>query len=54
MPSPRANTSSLIDLFTKFNLSVEDLVALSRVGKPDPVIDPQYKMELDKLCSLMG
>lgn len=29
MPSPRANASMLIDLFAKFNLSVEDLVALS-------------------------
>ncbi|KAH1082645.1 hypothetical protein J1N35_022406 [Gossypium stocksii] len=29
MPSPRANATSLIDLFTKFNLSVKDLVALS-------------------------
>ncbi|KAK9285740.1 hypothetical protein L1049_024939 [Liquidambar formosana] len=29
MPSPRANASALIDLFSKFNLSVEDLVALS-------------------------
>ncbi|XP_061339413.1 peroxidase 17-like [Gastrolobium bilobum] len=29
MPSPRANASSLIDLFQKFNLSVKDLVALS-------------------------
>ncbi|RAL45796.1 hypothetical protein DM860_009660 [Cuscuta australis] len=29
MPSPRANATYLIDLFTKFNLSVQDLVALS-------------------------
>lgn len=29
MPSPRANATSLIALFTKFNLSVQDLVALS-------------------------
>ncbi|KAB2617485.1 peroxidase 17-like [Pyrus ussuriensis x Pyrus communis] len=29
MPSPRANASSLIDLFGKFNLSVKDLVAFS-------------------------
>lgn len=29
MPSPRANATSLIDLFGKFNLSVKDLVALS-------------------------
>ncbi|XWS29563.1 hypothetical protein CRYUN_Cryun24cG0039500 [Craigia yunnanensis] len=29
MPSPRANASSLIDLFSQFNLSVKDLVALS-------------------------
>ncbi|KAA8546780.1 hypothetical protein F0562_003209 [Nyssa sinensis] len=29
MPSPRANASSLIDLFDKFNLSIKDLVALS-------------------------
>ncbi|CAI9109525.1 OLC1v1009359C1 [Oldenlandia corymbosa var. corymbosa] len=29
MPSPRANASYLIDLFSKFNLSVKDLVALS-------------------------
>lgn len=29
MPSPRSNASYLIDLFAKFNLSVEDLVALS-------------------------
>ncbi|XWS44962.1 hypothetical protein CRYUN_Cryun15aG0095000 [Craigia yunnanensis] len=29
MPSPRANASSLIDLFNQFNLSVKDLVALS-------------------------
>lgn len=29
MPSPRANASSLKSLFTKFNLSVQDLVALS-------------------------
>ncbi|KAE8722359.1 Peroxidase 17 [Hibiscus syriacus] len=29
MPSPRANASSLIDLFSKYNLSVKDLVALS-------------------------
>ncbi|KAL5538905.1 hypothetical protein UlMin_046117 [Ulmus minor] len=29
MPSPRANASSLITLFEKFNLSVKDLVALS-------------------------
>ncbi|WCJ31926.1 Peroxidase superfamily protein [Euphorbia peplus] len=29
MPSPRANASTLIDLFAKFNLSVKDLVALS-------------------------
>lgn len=29
MPSPRANASALIDLFTRFNLSVKDLVALS-------------------------
>ncbi|XP_075655639.1 peroxidase 17-like [Castanea sativa] len=29
MPSPRSNASYLIDLFNKFNLSVEDLVALS-------------------------
>ncbi|XWS41607.1 hypothetical protein CRYUN_Cryun17cG0096600 [Craigia yunnanensis] len=29
MPSPRANASSLIDLFSRFNLSVKDLVALS-------------------------
>lgn len=29
MPSPRANASSLIDLFQKFNLTVKDLVALS-------------------------
>lgn len=29
MPSPRANASYLIDLFSKFNLSVQDLVALS-------------------------
>ncbi|KAL2905751.1 Peroxidase 17 [Bienertia sinuspersici] len=75
MPSPRANASSLIDLFTKFNLSVEDLVALSSShsigkarcfsivfrlynqsgsGKPDPAIDPHYRMELDKLCPLGG
>ncbi|OMO56154.1 Plant peroxidase [Corchorus capsularis] len=29
MPSPRANASFLIDLFSQFNLSVKDLVALS-------------------------
>lgn len=29
MPSPRANASSLIDLFQKYNLTVKDLVALS-------------------------
>ncbi|GKV23459.1 hypothetical protein SLEP1_g33179 [Rubroshorea leprosula] len=29
MPSPRANASYLIDLFSQFNLSVKDLVALS-------------------------
>ncbi|XP_030527388.2 LOW QUALITY PROTEIN: peroxidase 17 [Rhodamnia argentea] len=29
MPSPRANASSLVDLFAKYNLSVKDLVALS-------------------------
>ncbi|VFQ90835.1 unnamed protein product [Cuscuta campestris] len=29
MPSPRANATYLINLFTKFNLSVQDLVALS-------------------------
>ncbi|TKY68236.1 Peroxidase 17 [Spatholobus suberectus] len=29
MPSPRANASSLLDLFQQFNLSVKDLVALS-------------------------
>lgn len=29
MPSPRSNASYLIDLFAKFNLSVEDMVALS-------------------------
>ncbi|XP_019182536.1 PREDICTED: peroxidase 17-like [Ipomoea nil] len=29
MPSPRANSSYLIDLFGRFNLSVKDLVALS-------------------------
>ena len=29
MPSPRANASMLIDLFARFNLSVQDLVALS-------------------------
>ncbi|KAI4353620.1 hypothetical protein L6164_002554 [Bauhinia variegata] len=29
MPSPRANASSLIELFQKFNLSIKDLVALS-------------------------
>ncbi|EYU23961.1 hypothetical protein ABFS82_12G014600 [Erythranthe guttata] len=29
MPSPRANASSLITLFAKFNLTVKDLVALS-------------------------
>lgn len=29
MPSPRANATALITLFKKYNLSVEDLVALS-------------------------
>ncbi|KAK9130104.1 hypothetical protein Sjap_010591 [Stephania japonica] len=29
MPSPRANASALINLFNRFNLSVQDLVALS-------------------------
>ncbi|VFR02537.1 unnamed protein product [Cuscuta campestris] len=29
MPSPRANSTYLIDLFSRFNLSVKDLVALS-------------------------
>ncbi|KAL8475136.1 hypothetical protein ACS0TY_031531 [Phlomoides rotata] len=29
MPSPRANASSLITLFSKFNLTIKDLVALS-------------------------
>nr|GLL38575.1 peroxidase 17-like [Ipomoea trifida] len=29
MPSPRADATTLIDLFSKFNLSVKDLVALS-------------------------
>ncbi|KAL1291258.1 hypothetical protein HN51_059806 [Arachis hypogaea] len=29
MPSPRANATTLIDLFHRFNLSVKDLVALS-------------------------
>ncbi|XP_010273002.1 PREDICTED: peroxidase 17-like [Nelumbo nucifera] len=29
MPSPRANASYLVDLFSQFNLSVKDLVALS-------------------------
>ncbi|XP_058096899.1 peroxidase 17 [Magnolia sinica] len=29
MPSPRANASTLINLFSKFNLSITDLVALS-------------------------
>ncbi|CAK9170847.1 unnamed protein product [Ilex paraguariensis] len=29
MPSPRANATFLVDLFSKFNLSVKDLVALS-------------------------
>ncbi|GJW22468.1 peroxidase 17 [Tanacetum coccineum] len=29
MPSPRANASTLIDLFAKFDLSIKDLVALS-------------------------
>ncbi|XP_059624231.1 peroxidase 17 [Cornus florida] len=29
MPSPRANASTLIDLFGRFNLSIKDLVALS-------------------------
>jgi peroxidase len=29
MPSPRANASTLIDLFQRFNLTVKDLVALS-------------------------
>ncbi|KAK8586672.1 hypothetical protein V6N13_085699 [Hibiscus sabdariffa] len=29
MPSPRTNATSLIDLFSKYNLSVKDLVALS-------------------------
>ncbi|XP_021758489.1 peroxidase 17-like [Chenopodium quinoa] len=75
MPSPRANASALIDLFAKFNLSTEDLVALSGshsigkgrcfsitfrlynqsgTGKPDPAIDPLYRMELDKLCPVDG
>ncbi|XP_071740310.1 peroxidase 17 [Rutidosis leptorrhynchoides] len=29
MPSPRANATTLIDLFARFNLSIKDLVALS-------------------------
>ncbi|KAK8717345.1 hypothetical protein V6N13_044616 [Hibiscus sabdariffa] len=29
MPSPRANATSLINLFSQFNLSIKDLVALS-------------------------
>lgn len=29
MPSPRANASSLIELFKKYNLTIKDLVALS-------------------------
>lgn len=29
MPSPRSNATYLIDLFSRFNLSVQDLVALS-------------------------
>ncbi|XP_057807147.1 peroxidase 17-like [Salvia miltiorrhiza] len=75
MPSPRANATSLIALFTKFNLSVQDLVALSGShsigkarcfsivfrlynqsgsGQPDPDIDSQYRVELDKLCPQGG
>lgn len=73
MPSPRANASTLIDLFQRFNLTVKDLVALSGShsigqgrcfsimfrlynqsgsGKPDPALDPAFRLELDKLCPL--
>ncbi|KAL2551362.1 Peroxidase 17 [Forsythia ovata] len=49
MPSPRANATTLIDLFSRFNLSVKDLVALSgshSIGKG--------RKKLDKLCPLGG
>lgn len=75
MPSPRANASTLIDLFRKFKLSVKDLVALSGShsigngrcfsivfrlynqsgsGRPDPTIEPKFRLKLDKLCPLGG
>ncbi|KAK6135015.1 hypothetical protein DH2020_031242 [Rehmannia glutinosa] len=54
MPSPRANATYLTTLFTKFNLSVQDL-ALQPVGlgPADPTID-QYREKLDRLCPLGG
>ncbi|AES87607.1 gaiacol peroxidase [Medicago truncatula] len=57
MPSPTSNATTLITLFQRFNLTVKDLVALSRshsIGseKPDPTIDPGFKAELDKQCPL--
>ncbi|KZV53759.1 peroxidase 17-like [Dorcoceras hygrometricum] len=70
MPSPRANATSLIQLFTKFNLSTKDLVALSgshSIGKArcfsivfrlynqsDPSIELAFREKLDKLCPLGG
>ena len=75
MPSPRANATSLISLFQKFNLSIKDLVALSGshsigkarcfsivfrlynqsgTGRPDPALDPKFRVKLDKLCPLGG
>ncbi|GAA0167544.1 peroxidase [Lithospermum erythrorhizon] len=75
MPSPRSDASSLIDLFSKYSLSVKDLVALSgshSIGKgrcfsivfrlynqsgsgmPDPTIEPEYRVKLNKLCPVCG
>ncbi|GJS18617.1 peroxidase 17 [Tanacetum coccineum] len=47
MPSPRANASTLIDLFAKLYNQTDD-------GRPDPSIEPRYRQKLDKLCPLGG
>ncbi|XP_020269156.1 peroxidase 17-like [Asparagus officinalis] len=66
MPSPRADASTLIPLFRRFNLSVTDLVALSgshSIGHArcfsiafrlynqlDSHMDPSFRAKLDHIC----
>ncbi|CAI0438602.1 unnamed protein product [Linum tenue] len=51
MPSPRANATTLIDLFAKLKLLYDDQTV---ARQQDAAIEPQFREELMRLCPVNG